>query len=473
MSIARSGLKTFGGRSGSIAVGFVAVTVYARELGTAALGSFFLFQALLMVLDVVADAGIRGALVKRISEGRPAGSTFATGLALRATLLIPVVALVLAFAGPLEGYVGRDLARPLVLAVALRGASRMATGVLEGEIRVGRAASVEFLGKVVYATVGIALVVAEFGVYGPVYGLISGYVVTTVVAVLSMETRVGLPSFGLAKSLLSYARFDAVGRVGGVAYAWVDVVVVGLFLSQAHVGAYELAWKVASVVLVFTEGLTTAAFPRLSEYAANDRIDRIEDTLPGLITPSLMLIVPALFGTLVLSREILRVVFGPEFVLASVALVILMANNLSSGFYRPVSRTLKALNRPDLNARAVEVNVGLNLVLNVALIPNFGLVGAAVATTTASLVGNLLALTYLDRLIDVRFRWRALAWCVSVSAVMSVAVAAAGRAVAVETALELGLVVAVGVCTYLGLVLASSSVRSLGREALSAITGYA
>jgi O-antigen/teichoic acid export membrane protein len=295
----------------------------------------------------------------------------------------------------------------------------------------------------------------------------------TVAAMLSMERRVGRPSFGLAKSLLSYARFDAVGRVGGAAYSWVDVVVIGFFLSQAHVGAYELAWKVASVVLVFTDAVATAAFPQLSEYAAKDRFDRIEDTLPRLITPSLMVIIPALFGTLVLSQEILRIVFGPEFVLASVALVVLMANNISSGFYRPVSRTLKALDRPDLNARAVEVNVGLNVVLNVALIPNFGLVGAAVATTTASLVGNLLALTYLTRLIDVRFQWRALAWCVSVSAVMSIAVAAVGSAVAVETALELGLVVAVGVCTYLTLVLVSSSVRSLGREALSALTGHA
>lgn len=58
-------------------------------------------------------------------------------------------------------------------------------------------------------------------------------------------------------------------------------------------------------------------------------------------------------------------------------------------------RSLQAVNRPDLAARATIVGVALNLVLNVVLVWEFGITGAAVATMVASLVSGLL-LHYLS-----------------------------------------------------------------------------
>lgn len=471
MSVARAAVTLFGGRSASVVVGFVAVTVFARELGAAVLGSYFLFQAALGVLGVLTDAGVRGAVVKRISEGRPADRVFATALGLQAVFLAPVLILVVVFLGPIEAFLGRELGGVLVAATVLHVAAKLSTAVLHGEIRVERAASIEFLGRVTYASVGIVLVLGGAGIYGPVGGLIVSYVVEIVGSLLSMDTRAGRPSFDMAGSLLAYARHNVVTRVGGVGYSWIDVVVIGVFLTPAHVGAYELAWKVAAVVLVFTDAISSAAFPQLSEYTDTDRIDRIEATLTRLLTPSMAVVIPALFGTVVLSREILGIVFGPEYVLASLPLVVLMANTLSSGFTRPVTRTLNALDRPDRTARSVLLTLVLNVAFNLALVPHYGIVGAAVATSVASFIGNLLALAYLDRLLDVRFQWPVLAWSLACAVVMSVVVAAVRQAVVVDTLVALFALVGLGVGTYGCLLLASPTARSLVRDALSATLG--
>lgn len=467
MSILRSGLKLFGGRSATLLVGFVAITVFARELGVAVLGAFFLFQAVLSVVTLCTDLGLRGAVVKRISEGRPPGEVLSTAAVLQLLLFLPIAAVLLTFGGPVAAFVGADVVGLLLLTAVLQAGGRLTDVVLQGELHIGRAATVELLQKVVYAVVGVWLVLAGFGIRGPIYGLLAGYAAMLLAGVAGMDARPRRPSAGTARSLVRYARFNAVNRIGGVGYSWIDVVVIGLFLSNAHVGAYEVAWKVAALVMVFGDALSTAAFPKLSEYAGNGELDRIEAAFPRLVTLSLAVVVPALFGTLALSREILGIAFGPEYVLAAVALVALMANNLSSGFYRIVARTLQALDRPDMDARSVVASLALNVVFNLALVPRFGLLGAAVGTSTASLLGNLLALEYLDRLLDVRFRWAVLAWCVVAAAVMAVLVGAVRDAVGVETAAELLAVVAVGVVTYVSLLAAVPSVRALVRDAVS------
>lgn len=472
MSILRSGLALFGGRAGSIALGFVAIAVFARELGSALLGSFFLFQALLVVVSLVADAGLRGAMEKRISEGRDPGTVLATGLALKGILLAVAVGVVLSLGGAVGDFVGADLAPSLALAAVLRESSETTTAVLRGEIRVERSATVELLQKVTYAAAGIALVLGGFGVRGPVYALLAGYAAMTAAGVASTTLTLGRPSAAMARSLASYARFRFVSNVGAVGYSWVDVLVIGIFLSQAHVGAYEVAWKVASAVMVFGDSLATAAFPRLSEYAGEDARDRIERTFPRLVTPTIALLFPALFGTLVLSREALGIVFGPEYAVAALALVVLMANNLSSGVYRFVARTLRALDRPDLDARGIAVTFALNVAFNLALVPHFGLVGAALATTAASLVGNTLALSYLDRLVEVRFQWPALTASVVASGAMAAVVWVVRSQVAVDTAGELAALVGLGVAVYACLAVAAPPLRRPLVEGVANVLGY-
>ena len=59
--------------------------------------------------------------------------------------------------------------------------------------------------------------------------------------------------------------------------------------------------------------------------------------------------------------------------------------------------------------------------LNLALIPEFGIIGAAVATTTSSVVTALINGYYLSTMIDLWIPWRKIAWssvCASVMAAL-------------------------------------------------------
>jgi O-antigen/teichoic acid export membrane protein len=241
MSIARSSLALFGTRSIGAVIGFGAIVVFARELGIAALGSYFLFQALLEVITLGADAGLKSAVEKRISEGEPAGDILGAGIAMKAVFLAVGATVVLALREPIAGYVGADLVVLLVCVAVLREFGRLTTFVLRGELRVPDSAMVELIQKGVYVVIGITLAFRGFGVRAPVYGLLAGYAVMLVVGAVRMDTRPGVPSTEMARSLLSYSQYKFVSQVGAIGYSWIDVLVIGMFLSPAAVGAYEVA----------------------------------------------------------------------------------------------------------------------------------------------------------------------------------------------------------------------------------------
>jgi O-antigen/teichoic acid export membrane protein len=468
-SVARSSLWLFGARAAGVAIGFLAVVVFAREIGVAALGSYFLFQALLTVVSLGTDLGLRSATEKRVSEGQPAGEVLGTVLALKGGLLGVGALVVLALRAPIATFVGADLAAAVVVAAALRDTGLLTTFVLRGELRVRASATVEFVRKATFGVVGVALVVQGYGVRGPVYGVIAGYAAMTLVGAARMATRPGRPSRAMARSLLEYGRYKFVSNVGTIGYSWIDVLVIGAFLSPAAVGAYEIAWKIASIVTVFSDALATTAFPQLSKEAGQGALDRVEATFTRLVTPSLALVVPAFFGTVVLAADILGIVFGPAYVAASLALVVLLADSVSTAVYRFVTRTLRALDAPDLDARGVVVSVVLNVVLNLLLVPRFGLVGAAVATTLASLAGEALSLLYLSRVIDVRFEWRTIGWTVVAAGGMAAIVWAVRRQFVVDTELELAALVALGVVAYAAIGLAMPPLRASARDGLAAL----
>jgi O-antigen/teichoic acid export membrane protein len=198
-----------------------------------------------------------------------------------------------------------------------------------------------------------------------------------------------------------------------------DVAIIGLFLTQADVGAYEVAWRVTAFSILFSNAIAVSIFPQVSEWSADGAKERIENLIAVVMTPSLFFVIPAFFGTVVFSQEILQFVFGQEYTTAAVVLIVLMGDKVFQAIQVVVGKSLQAINKPNLAARATVVSVVSNAVLNVAFVLEFGILGAAVATVASSLLNDLLHLIYLRRFIRVRFPHREISECVLAAFVMT------------------------------------------------------
>lgn len=459
MNIVKSVLKLSSVKFLKVVLSFLGIVFFARKLGATSLGSFFLFQALLTFCSIPADFGLRGSLEKRISEGEDHAALLSSAIILKTIPILAIGFTILLLADIVNEYLGADLAVYLVITIVLQELSLLTQSVLRGELRVEETASLTLAQTVVWIGLGSLLLFFGFGVEALVYGLITGFTITLVWGWYKCSTTIGKPSFIHMRSLFNYGQYNFVSSIGGYAYNWIDIALIGVFLTPAHVSAYEIAWRITSITIVFSRAIATTIFPQVSQWAAKDATEQIESIIAKTIPISLLLVIPAFFGILLFSEEILGLVFGREYTVAWLALIILMSDKLFQAIQVIIARSLQAINHPELAARAAVVSLTTNIVLNIPLIWKFGIVGAAVATVTASLVNDFLHMLYLSRFVSLRFQWRKIGWCIFSSVLMAITLFHVKSMMDVDDITVLTGVIVLAVILYGILVLVYSPIR--------------
>lgn len=448
MNIARSVVKLFTARIGAQFIGFLGLVYFARELGAAQIGIFFLFQAVLSILALPADIGIREGIEKRISEGENPEKILTTGLLLKMGFSFVLSVGLVTIRNIINGYIGGQVTVLLIIALIMNALSEVAIRTLKGELRVGETASLQFARQVVWVGVGAFFVWMGFGYVGLIYSLILGFGVVFMWGMYKRSTTFGAVSSNHARSLWAYSKYSFVGAVGGSFYSWMDVAIIGFFLPETHVGAYEMAWRVGVVVTLLSSTIAATIFPQVSEWEAEEDKQQIESLVSNAITPALLVVVPAFFGSLLLSREIMGLLFGQEFVIAWLVLIIFMAINLVQAVTGIVARTLRAIDHPELVAKARMVSIIANIVLNIILVWQLGIIGAAIATGIALTIYTLLVLLYLNERISIRFPHYEIGWCVLSSVGMAVIIAGVDSQLEINTLPRLFGVVGLGAVVY-------------------------
>lgn len=459
MNIGRSAFKLFLAKSGSALLFFVGIMYFTRRVSADELGSFFLFLALLGILSIPADAGMRLALEKRLSEGSAPAETLGSALAFK-TVSVGLVCAGVLFARPwLNDYLGADLAGFLAVGVVLQELSYAYIHVLRGELRVEETASIEFVRRLVLVGAGAALVTVGAGVRGIAGGVLLALLVAFLMAYARAQTRIGMPSVARTRSLLAFSKYQTVISIGGRAYQWMDVVIVGLFLTNRHVSAYEVSWQVTLLVLLASTSIATAIFPQISRWDANAATGHIRETVSTAVGAVLFLSIPALVGVALYAAEILRLFFSPAYTFATTVLVVLVVEKQFQAFADVVMGAIRAIDRPDLAARATLLAVSVNLVLTPVLVATVGLVGAAVGTLTSLLSSTSLLTHYLSRHVGIEFPIRLLGWFVAASLLMGVVLTALKAAVPVTSLPVLLAHIGVGVAVYAAASVAIPDVR--------------
>lgn len=441
MSVARTVIRVFGARTVSSLVAFVAFVVFARKLGASSFGIFVLFQALITFLGAFVDLGIDEAVEKRISEvdrGESAADLLTTAIVVE-TALVVLFAVGILLARPfVNDYVGAEIALLLIPVLLFHQLGWLLLHTLRGELSVDRSALFEVIYQLTFLLVGYFLVSNGFGVKGVIYGYGIGWFVLCVVSFYALSTGLGSISVSAARSLSDFSKYNFIASVLRTsAYSWIDVLLIGVFLSQSAVAAYEAAWRVTLAVMLFAQAIGHTLFPQVSDWISREKLAEVERVVPTAITGSLLLVVPSVAGAFVLGEDILTYLFGSEYAIASTALVVLLIGKIVAAVnnvYRPV---LLGLDRPDLAAWSAIVFIGLNSVLNVVLVWRFGLVGAAVATSIAFGVYTGMNKRYLGRYIDLRANMRELTAVLFASGVMAVLLWGFRRAVPIESLLHL------------------------------------
>lgn len=454
MNIAKSSLKILATKLLNSVSGFLAVVIFSRELGASPLGIYYAFVALLGILAIPANFGFGKAVEKKISENNNKGEFLAAGLLVRLPIILIMSIAILASDDYINQYLGADLAGLLVIALIIQGIGGYGISVLKGELRVGETAVAGALRPLGWLIAGYWFLIQGFGLTGIVYGYIIGLTAEGMVGWWKTSVQPTWPKIKHIKSLFDFGRWSVIGSVSGLVYSWMDVLILTAFVSlnitsnRAEVGAYENAWRVSLLLAIISRSISVTIFPQISRWDANELTDKIESLLPRALLPGLLIVPPGLVGTIVLGKDILRILFGPEFTVAWIAMIILTGEKFFQSVEAVVGQALAAVDHPELGAIATAISLILNIMLNIALIYFLGIVGAAIATGVSMLINAALQTYYLNQYIKVRMPTQEITWSIFSALIMGTAIYALYLQFPINSVTQLLLIVTIGAVIY-------------------------
>jgi O-antigen/teichoic acid export membrane protein len=177
---------------------------------------------------------------------------------------------------------------------------------------------------------------------------------------------------------------------------FVDVLLLGLFLPPAEVGVYFAATRILQFVVFVQYAASAATAQRFAEARSSGD----EVTLRALVarTARLTAVSTTAVGAALLgAAPLLLALFGPGFSASFGALAILVAGIAAQSAFGPAEDVLKMLGAERLCAAIAVAALGVAVSLNLALIPAFGITGAALAMA-ATMVLRGVALAAAARL---------------------------------------------------------------------------
>jgi len=164
-----------------------------------------------------------------------------------------------------------------------------------------------------------------------------------------------------------------------------DTLLLGFLSGPNPVGWYRAAYKPITAALAMPITYFQGLFPALSRRHQTDR-----EAFDGILSRSLRLTaifaLPLGVGGTFFAGPIILLLFGPDYsnaipamrLLSWAATLVILRGNFR--------QALNAADHHELDLRCAAIAVGFNVVLNLLLIPNFGILGAAIATIFSEIV---------------------------------------------------------------------------------------
>ncbi|WP_114390301.1 flippase [Notoacmeibacter marinus] len=220
---------------------------------------------------------------------------------------------------------------------------------------------------------------------------------TTIVAMVSMTHALALlftlyrlnrdidiltSGKGRAKYLrcaLPYGAKSHLGNILSFLNYRIDIFLVNLIVGPAATGLYTIAVRLTEQLWMISQAVSTVIFPRLASMA-DDSAARGQFT--SFMARIVLWITLAASGVLAaVAQPLIAILFGADFLGATAALLVLLPGIALFSCARVLANDLAARGFAGINLALALVTLAVNTAANLILIPRFGIVGAAAATT--------------------------------------------------------------------------------------------
>lgn len=189
-------------------------------------------------------------------------------------------------------------------------------------------------------------------------------------------------------------------------YTSSDTTMLGLMKGDRQVGLYSTSVKIYNMVNTVVASIANVVMPELSAYFAIKDYKNINKILRYALSFIVTLGIPCLVGLNVITVPLIYTVAGADYVDAAMSMHILtiaLACSFIGGFFGNIIMIPSGREKYSLQSSIVSAVV--NFVLNLILIPIWGLNAAAATTAIAEFVGIFIVRRHVEKEIKIDRLW--------------------------------------------------------------------
>jgi PST family polysaccharide transporter/lipopolysaccharide exporter len=394
---------SFGG--GQI-VTFGVTALLAHLLLPADFGLVAIAGIFIVALATLQDSGLSFAVIQRRTDLERSAAT-AHAFFLISAIVMSIGTIV---AAPLVAHLFSEprlteVLRVLTLVLIARGASGAAATLIERELNYGGRARGELAGTLVQAAVAVPMAATGYGVWSLVAGQIAGQVVQSVIfiGIAPFRPSLRLADWKMLRELSRFGRHVTTGNVITLIDANVDTVIVARLLGAADVAFYNVAYRLCNLPATgIGYILGRVMFPAYATIQEDK--EAFKEAFLSNVRRIALVSLPVGVGMFIAARPLVVGVFGERWEPSVTPLRILAFYGLTRAFAGTTGPVFQAAGRPHI----ISIISGLYTVVFIAsllaLVPPFGIVGAATALTATAAVPLLLSFWSVLKILELPLR---------------------------------------------------------------------
>ncbi len=399
-------------------IGYFKIMYFSHTVGADILGAYFLYTSYFTIIMTFSDGGLGNATSKKISEGEDQNKYFTAYFVLRFLFVGSSILFLILFRSFFYNLNESGLFVFLLIFLFV--------SIFQGAISVGIAAcgkvgiysTCNSIGAICTVLLQFLGVILGYGAVGLALGTIGGLLIGAIIEVFFLKLRFSRFSWQHVKSLSSIAFWIFLTSSVSLLFA-LDAIFIGHFLNNTAVAQYKVIIQLSAVGLFVSGALSSALWPRINRWGKIKEIESIEKSLSEALSYSLLFVIPLFFGGVILGDKILYFFYGKEFIFGYSAFVVFLFLQIINVFQLFFVVYLDALYFFKESFRATLISAILNIVLNIILIPSFGIFGAAIALLCSVCISTFFTWRGLSRVIKVKIQYGSIFNILKSSMVMS------------------------------------------------------
>ncbi len=206
----------------------------------------------------------------------------------------------------------------------------------------------------------------------------------------------------VSRGLIQFGLPILAADVGAQIIGYLDTLVLTYYRPLAEVGVYNVVLPSALIFLFFSKAITAVTFPLSTELWITKQTQKLARGLWLLHKYTFVLLAPIVITVIFSANFFIQLFFGQEYVSGTIPFQILLVGVLFYVMATANHSVITGIGKPKTVTLIILLSALVNALVNLLLIPRYGMAGAALATSGSYFLTFVLSTYKVGRFLAVR-----------------------------------------------------------------------